>query len=71
MKFTLNFSINFIIFTCFIVENTAKEVLKCENKGCYEVIKVFTELLTTKINESDAVSILSSCETFDNLKFLN
>lgn len=55
MKFPLNFTL-ILILTSFIVENIAQEVLKCENKGCYEVIKAFTELLTTKISESDAVS---------------
>lgn len=32
---------------------------KCENGGCYEVIKTFAELLEQKINATDAVSILS------------
>ena len=30
--------------------------LKCETEGCYEVIKVFADLLEEKINASDAVS---------------
>lgn len=42
-----------------LAENDA-QIIKCENKGCYEVIKVFRELLTAKISESDAVSEIKS-----------
>jgi hypothetical protein len=34
----------------------ADEKLKCENEGCYEVIKTFVKLLDEKINEIDKVS---------------
>ena len=39
----------------FLLENLAKE-LKCDNGGCYEVIKTFVELLEQKINATDIVS---------------
>lgn len=45
-----------VISTFFLAENVKSQFIKCENKGCYEVIKVFRELLTAKISESDAVS---------------
>lgn len=32
-----------------------EELLKCENEGCYEVIKTFAKLLEEKINETDKV----------------
>lgn len=36
--------------------NVTKKELKCENEGCYEVIKTFAQLLEEKINETDKVS---------------
>lgn len=45
-----------VILTFYLAENVTSQIIKCENKGCYEVIKVFRELLTAKISESDAVS---------------
>lgn len=44
-----------LLFWNGIVENSAQN-LKCEDKGCYEVVKVFAELLEKKINETDIVS---------------
>lgn len=37
---------------------------KCENEGCYEVIKTFAELLAKKINETDAVSKINRLTQF-------
>ena len=44
-----------ILFWGGITENTAEDV-RCTNEGCYEVVKVFAELLEKKITETDAVS---------------
>lgn len=38
------------------LSNVTKKELKCENEGCYEVIKTFVKLLEEKINETDKVS---------------
>lgn len=44
-----------LLFCHEIVENSAQN-LKCEDKGCYEVVKVFAELLEQKVSETDIVS---------------
>lgn len=51
---------NLILLISFIIlssQGTGLE-LKCEDEGCYEVIKTFVKLLEDKINETDKVSAL-------------
>lgn len=45
----------FLALSSTFVVNWAKDV-KCESEGCFEVIKLFAELLEQKINATDAVS---------------
>lgn len=56
------------------LSNVTKRELKCENEGCYEVIKTFAQLLEEKINETDKVSFstdfLMSLWEILKLKFL-
>ncbi|KAG5678166.1 hypothetical protein PVAND_007859 [Polypedilum vanderplanki] len=48
--------ITLILSFAFIFKKVAsKESLKCENEGCYEVIKTFAKLLEEKINETDKI----------------
>lgn len=58
-KFSLkmNSLIIFVFLAASFGGNQMKE-LKCESEGCYEVIKVFAELLEQKISASDAVSMI-------------
>jgi hypothetical protein len=46
-----------ILFAFKVSNNVFGESLKCENEGCYEVIKTFAKLLEEKINETDKVSV--------------
>jgi hypothetical protein len=51
-----------IVFLVFWSGITALDV-RCRDEGCYEVVKVFAELLERKIMETDAVS--EQRKTFD------
>lgn len=75
MSFKLFLSL-LLAFSLIITENLSQEhsinssnrddvELKCGNKGCYEVIKLFAKLLEEKINETDKVS----CRTLVNYHF--
>lgn len=44
-----------ILIVSFIITQSYGDVLKCEDEGCYEVIKTFFKLLEDKINETDKV----------------
>jgi hypothetical protein len=44
------------VFLVFGIDFNSANDVKCNNGGCYEVVKVFAELLEKKINETDAVS---------------
>jgi len=44
-----------ILIISFTISQIHGDVLKCEDEGCYEVIKTFVKLLEDKINETDKV----------------
>ena len=44
-----------ILLVSFIITQSYSDELKCEDEGCYEVIKTFVKLLEDKINETDKV----------------
>ena len=44
-----------VLILSLIISQTHGDILKCEDEGCYEVIKTFVKLLEDKINETDKV----------------
>lgn len=47
-------------FLLVLLAISAAQGLKCQNEGCYEAIKHFSELLEQKIVATEAVSLILS-----------
>lgn len=56
MKLSQAFLFILVLYPNILPFVKGEEELKCENEGCYEVIKTFVKLLEEKINETDKVS---------------